>query len=97
MQGKWCCLCGHDVNRLTLEDAQHAAAARGGRCLSTDYIKASLHLIWECDRGHVWKTSLQTVRNGGTWCPQCAHMARINNRKSKARLQYADVGKRLVE
>lgn len=41
--------------RHTLEEMRALAAARGGRCLSTEYVNTSTHLLWECANGHQWK------------------------------------------
>ena len=87
LRGKWCRFCVADANRLSIADAHAAAAARGGQCLSQTYVDVRTRLQWTCDRGHVWLANLNNVRNG-TWCPQCAHMAQISKRNSKARLKY---------
>lgn len=96
VSGKWCATCRDDALRLTLADAQQAAHARGGRCLSTSYVNGRTPMQWECDRGHVWTTCLEPIRLKGTWCPDCAHMAQVSNRKSKAMGRYVDAGKHLV-
>ncbi|WP_155274257.1 hypothetical protein [Pseudomonas chlororaphis] len=87
LRGGWCLKCAYDKKRLTLEDAHTAAKARGGQCLSTTYIRVSVKLHWLCDRGHSWHAPLAAIR-AGHWCAECAHMARITNPKSKARMRY---------
>lgn len=96
LRGRWCRACSHDAQRLTLQDAQQAAQARGGRCLPDEYVNDASPLLWECKRGHTWRTALNGVRIAGTWCPECAHMAQITNRKSKALRRYVDGGKHLM-
>jgi hypothetical protein len=59
-------------SREALKEAQVIAAARGGRCLSDQYIKARTHLVWECAKEHQWKATLYSVKNDRTWCPHCA-------------------------
>ena len=92
LYGKWCRLCQIDATRLSLEDAQAAASARGGECLSKVYVNAHTKLSWLCDRGHQWQAVLASVRYLGTWCPQCKYMSMITNRKSKARAKYEVAG-----
>ncbi len=96
LNGVWCAQCSKVARSLTINHAHKAARARGGRCLSTTYVNAASPLTWECDRGHGWRAALGSIRIAGTWCPECAHFARITNRKSKARKRYADGGKHLV-
>ena len=95
LKGAWCRLCAHDGRRLSIKDAQEAAAARGGECLSQTYVNTTTKLSWMCDRGHVWQAVLNSIRINGTWCMQCASMARISNRKSKARNKYQAAGRGL--
>lgn len=87
LRGAWCLKCAYEGKRLGIEAAHQAAAARGGLCLSTEYRNSVTKLSWQCDRGHAWQAPLGKIRQGH-WCPQCAHMAMISNRKSKARMRY---------
>ena len=96
LRGQWCSLCRRESWRLTLAHAQQAALTRGGRCLSSTYVDCKTKLTWECDRGHIWSAPLATIRHRGCWCPDCASLARISNRNSKAYQRYADAGKRLL-
>ena len=75
----WCRKCGHnrigDKNRkLTLQDAQCAASARGGKCLSKTYKSSNLNMKWQCSEGHVWEVSFGHIR-GGCWCKKCGYEA----------------------
>ena len=92
LHGSWCRLCAIDAGRLSIKDAQAAAAARGGQCLSQNYVNARTKLSWMCDRGHVWQTTLFSIRIRGTWCKQCASMSRFSNRNSTARIKYQAAG-----
>ena len=44
---------------------------RKGKCLSTDYINIHKKLKWECEKGHVWSASANSIRRG-SWCPTCS-------------------------
>jgi len=54
-----------------LRENQEIALSRGGRCLSTTYIDNSTKMEWECSEGHRWFASTSSVKQGGSWCPQC--------------------------
>ena len=85
--GGWCLTCANDAKRLSISDAQKTARERGGQCLSTTYINSTTKLHWLCDKGHSWHSTFTSIRVG-SWCPECAHMAQITNRKSNARRRY---------
>lgn len=57
--------------KLTLEQVQGDAAARGGRLLSQRYRLAGVRLLWECGAGHRWLANANSIRRG-SWCPVCA-------------------------
>lgn len=87
LRGGWCFTCANDAKRLSLADAQAAAAARGGQCLSEAYVSCAIKMHWMCDRGHTWLATLSTIR-AGHWCRQCANLNLISNRRSKAAQKY---------
>ena len=70
---EWCPRCKR--KRLTLEEMEAVARARGGTCLSRRYSPAPAKLKWRCARGHVWTATGTQVRRG-TWCPTCANHRR---------------------
>ena len=70
--GTWCPHCAYESLRLPLKVAQDVAKARGGVCLSTRYVNTRSHLKWKCGEGHEWKASLTSVKDAGSWCPDCA-------------------------
>jgi len=91
-EGSWCAACRENARRRVLEmDAHDIARARGGRCLGDTFVNADTKLRWLCHRGHEWPAPLHRIRKG-QWCPECAHMALISNRKSKARRRYEAAG-----
>lgn len=93
--GSWCRRCHFDGRLLGIEQAHEAAMARGGQCLSQNYVNSLSKLTWLCHRGHEWTAPLAAIRVG-KWCKQCASMDRISNAKSSARIRYEDAGARLV-
>lgn len=94
--GSWCKRCHFDSRLLGIEQAHEAAKARGGQCLSQNYVNSLSKLTWQCHRGHEWQAPLAAIRVG-KWCKQCASMDRISNAKSKARIRYTDAGTRLFD
>lgn len=68
---------GYDENKpmetFTIEDMQHAAAFRGGKCLSTTMEQGDWDtpLEWQCAEGHIFQASPRLILLGGHWCPDC--------------------------
>ena len=74
-QGGWCATCAHirtgDLKRDSLDTYIKIASARGGKCLSTEYINSNTKLEFECAVGHTWKVVPTTVKFLGGWCKIC--------------------------
>jgi hypothetical protein len=79
-KGTWCPQCYNQRRRFRakqdLKCMQDAAAARGGRCVSTEYVNSKAKLTWRCARGHEWR-ALSTAIFQGNWCPFCARNQRL--------------------
>ena len=58
--------------KLTIEQMQALAKKKGGKFLSKSYEGSMAKHLWKCSRGHKWATTPQSVKNAGTWCPECA-------------------------
>ena len=69
-RGSWCPYCANHV-KLTIQDMQERAKAKGGKCLSEKYLGDKIKLVWQCEEGHVWETVPYNIRSG-KWCPQCS-------------------------
>lgn len=63
--------------KLTLRDAQEAARARGGECLSEVYVNTTTKMEWRCAEGHEWVSQFGNVRHNGSWCPRCGGRAKL--------------------
>ena len=61
---------GNAIHKLSV--AQKTATVRGGQCISETYRNNYSKLRWRCEDGHEWDASLNSVKDGGTWCPNCA-------------------------
>lgn len=69
-RGKWCALCAKRLD-ARLDRLRGLARAQGGECLSPEFPRdGQVHL--RCAEGHEWKTSLESFRGRGSWCPRCA-------------------------
>lgn len=66
----WCYNC-HYMQAFgnTIEFARELAQARGGRCLSNEYIPGK-PLRWCCAKEHEWESKIGNIK-AGCWCPIC--------------------------
>jgi len=73
-RGGWCRKCGFKRSAIkrarTIGEMQALAKAKGGECLSTDYLNSKSRLLWRCAKGHDWETQASVITQGH-WCPQC--------------------------
>ena len=88
--GTWCPVCANERKRgrvgrsWSIDDMRKLASERKGHCLSSRYVNSRSHLRWECEKGHRWNATVNTVRTG-SWCPECAiEMARLEIRELDA-------------
>jgi len=65
----------------TVEEMKKIAEARGGKCLSSEYVNAHTKLKWQCSEGHTWEAVPHSIKRG-SWCPKCGIIARGQKRKS---------------
>jgi len=70
-RGIWCPEC-KGKKKGNIEKMQEIAEKRGGKCLSSNYINNRTNLEWECEKGHQWKATPISVKNHGSWCPECS-------------------------
>lgn len=69
-KGRWCPECAGNA-RGSIEKMRGLAEARGGKCLSEEYVDNRTHLRWKCKLGHEWRAKPNSITNG-TWCPECS-------------------------
>jgi hypothetical protein len=88
-QGHWCKRCADARLRHPADEVHKLAAARGGKCLAERYTNSQAKLEWQCARGHQWRASFNSVRQG-SWCPQCKAEERATRQaKGSARAESA--------
>lgn len=74
--GKWCPKCAYkragQYHKLTIEKMQEIAKEKDGECLSLKYVNNHFKLAWRCSEGHQWWAEPNSIKNGDTWCLECA-------------------------
>jgi predicted lactoylglutathione lyase len=78
--GTWCPHCAHN-KPLSLDEMKKIAISRSGRCLSRKYLNSNSKLLWECQKGHRWEATPSSIKNGKSWCPNCAAKVRVEMRR----------------
>jgi hypothetical protein len=66
-------------DRYTIEMLREIAKKRGGTMLSDVYEGCDKKLIWQCNKGHTWRTTALNVVRKGTWCARCSGMKSARN------------------
>jgi hypothetical protein len=69
-RGSWCARCA-GVAKFTIADMQTLAKARGGRCLSPEYLGTRAELHWRCAHGHTFWASPAKLKAIKSFCPEC--------------------------
>lgn len=73
-RGQFKCGCNRryagSLRALSIEVPKAIAADRRGRLLSPQYFNNRGDLVWECEDGHEFSMSLESVKRG-RWCPRC--------------------------
>jgi hypothetical protein len=78
-QGHWCKRCADQRLRLPATAVHEVAHERGGKCLAEGYTNSQAKIEWQCGRGHRWRSSFNSVKQGA-WCPQCKAGERAESR-----------------
>jgi len=58
-------------SREALNHLRRIAAGHGGKCLSEHYVSSRTRLLFQCAKGHKWKTTPDLIQKG-SWCPICS-------------------------
>jgi hypothetical protein len=69
-RGNWCPQCSHGTPG-TLERMRLLALERGGRLITRHWNDRKQPLLFECARGHRFKSPAAPIKTG-VWCPLCA-------------------------
>ncbi|MFZ4740196.1 MAG: zinc-ribbon domain-containing protein [Bacteroidales bacterium] len=69
-KGTWCRKC-YGTAKSDIEEMKSIATARGGYCLSLEYVTDAVKLKWQCCEGHIWEASPNNIKHD-KWCPTCS-------------------------
>lgn len=79
-QGRWCKICGIKTSAKkrgkSIGDCVKAASMHNGKCLSTEYVNNSTRMEWQCEFGHIWRTTANSIFQG-SWCAACLGSKRL--------------------
>lgn len=78
--GTWCPICA-GTRKKTIAEFQSIAKAKGGKCLSKQYVNINGKLRWKCEAGHIWSTTPRKIILG-RWCPICGVEKRSKGRRT---------------
>lgn len=82
------------AKRLSLLDFQKTAEAKGGQCLTSEYINLDQLMEWKCENGHVFISRAEDVRRG-SWCRKCSDIKNAKKRKEKFFKKVVDYAKKM--
>jgi hypothetical protein len=89
MFGSWCPQCaGYFTKEEGIKRAQQYALAKGGKCLSIEYVNSISKLKWECSHGHTWEAKYN-ILIGQHWCPECNELKNATRSLNKNGLKLA--------
>ncbi|CAE6973403.1 unnamed protein product [Symbiodinium natans] len=79
-RNSWCPECSQSSRKrrkLSLQDLRTHAASCGGQCLAPEYTGMMTRVPWQCQHGHSWHATPNSVLNSHSWCPVCAGVVPI--------------------
>lgn len=74
-KGSGCPICNRarpTLRKGTIAEMERTANAKGGKCLSSEYLGKHVKLRWQCEKGHQWESVPNNVLRLGSWCSVCA-------------------------
>ncbi|MBN3761227.1 hypothetical protein [Burkholderia sp. Ac-20365] len=74
-RGAWCAVCARVRIAAPMDEMHALAAARGGRCLATEYHGSGTKHPFECDKGHQFEMRPAFIKLGH-WCERCSYTQR---------------------
>ena len=68
--------CHLDRNKERIALAKTLATKKGGMSLATECETSMKRIVWQCEKKHQFKASIDEVKNKEYWCPVCAYSKR---------------------
>jgi hypothetical protein len=56
---------------LSIDDLTETAKKKLGQLLSRHYVNNRQKLVWQCQYGHRWQATGNSVKQNRSWCPTC--------------------------
>lgn len=84
---RWCRRCSLLLDGLLA--AHNIAKSMGGKCLSTTYSGNKEYMEWECKNGHRWASTLGSIKDRKSWCPECYNERRSDKLRLPNGLEIA--------
>jgi hypothetical protein len=81
-----------ESENYSIEDLNKHANNKGGSCLTGFYMGSKGRYEWQCEQGHKWLSTWDSIKNSDTWCPYCCGnsvdpIQRLNEAKSVAKMR----------
>lgn len=99
--GTWCPICSkgkvNDGKRRTIIDLKNYAIKMSGLCLSDELPTAVSKVEWQCNKGHTWSATPQSVLGAKNWCPECGKVRNEERIKSLRPAQLDEMKKLAIE
>ena len=75
--GRWCRQCALK-KKNSMEKCHKIAESKGGKCLSTEFQNNYAKLMWECENGHTFSRTYDSIKRKNKWCLACENIERKN-------------------
>jgi len=74
----------------SIEDLKKHSNNKGGSCLAGSYTGVKDKYEWQCEQGHKWLSTWDSIKNLNSWCPYCCGnivdpIQKLNEAKSVAK------------
>jgi hypothetical protein len=77
VSGRWCRQCALKKGK-SIEKCHKIAESKGGKCLSTEFQNNYAKLMWECENGHTFSRTYDSIKRKNKWCLACENIERKN-------------------
>lgn len=67
---------------IAIQELKAIAQEHGGKCLSVRYERSSTKMKWLCRKGHIFKTTANSIKRG-SWCRKCCGLERLSIEEMK--------------
>jgi hypothetical protein len=72
---QWCSKCRKkhtsDYRKPSFNELNTIAKQHGGTLVSKEYKNIDTPLKWKCSKGHIFESTLWSIKKHGRWCPKC--------------------------